>query len=276
MILEKAYAKINLALEVMDLIDGYHKVNNIMIPISLYDEIELEKNDEILIVDDPFKGKNIMEKAANLFFEYTKIDGGVRIILKKNIPSEAGLAGGSSDGAATLRGLNKLYDANLTNDELRELAKKLGSDVPFFIETKTAICTNRGEEVNKIECNLDETKILIIKPYTGLSTKLVYQNYKYDGESKKESIDNILKALKNNNSKLLKENLFNDLSLPALNLNKDMQDIYIKLSLVDLNPFVSGSGPTMFILNPKESDIELVKTILDVEKCIILSVNTLK
>lgn len=276
MILEKAYAKINLALEVMDLIDGYHKVNNIMIPISLYDEIELEKNDEILIVDDPFKGKNIMEKAASLFFEYTKIDGGVRIILKKNIPSEAGLAGGSSDGAATLRGLNKLYDANLTNDELRELAKKLGSDVPFFIETKTAICTNRGEEVNKIECNLDETKILIIKPYTGLSTKLVYQNYKYDGESKKENIDNILKALKNNNSKLLKENLFNDLSLPALNLNKDMQDIYIKLSLVDLNPFVSGSGPTMFILNPKESDIELVKTILDVEKCIILSVNTLK
>ena len=263
MIKEKAYAKINLALEVMNLVDGYHKVNNIMIPIDLYDELSFEKNDSIEIVDDPFKGNNIIEKAAKLFFEYNSINSGVKINLKKNIPYEAGLAGGSSDAAATLKGLNKLYDTNLSNDELINLAKQLGSDVPFFIDEKAAICTNRGEIINPLISNISNIDLLLIKPNTGLSTKLVYQNYKYENISKETKLNNVILALKNNDKELLKNNIFNDLGNVALRLNKDMENIYVRLSLLNYDVKVSGSGPTMYILDIKEDDYSYIKSIFD-------------
>ena len=88
MIKEKAHAKINLALEVMDVKDGYHMVNNLMMPIDIYDELEFEKDNDISVVDDPFPNDNIIIKAAKLFFEYTKINGGVKIYLKKNISDQ--------------------------------------------------------------------------------------------------------------------------------------------------------------------------------------------
>lgn len=263
MIKEKAYAKINLALEVMDEKDGYHMVNNLMMPIDIYDELEFEKDDNISILNDPFPNDNIITKAAKLFFEYTKINGGVFIKLKKNIPHQAGLAGGSTDGAATLRGLNKLYDAKLSNDELKELGAKLGSDVPFFIEEKPALCTGRGEKINIIKSNIDSFKILLIKPETGLSTKEVYKNYEYKGINKEKELSNLLKALKNNDLDLLKNNIFNDLGEVALSLNKDMENIFVKLSLIGLKVYVSGSGPTMYILDYNDEDLDIIKDMFD-------------
>lgn len=263
MIKEKAYAKINLALEVMDEKDGYHMVNNLMMPIDIYDELEFEKDNNISILNDPFPNDNIITKAAKLFFEYTKINGGVFIKLKKNIPHQAGLAGGSTDGAATLRGLNKLYDAKLSNDELKELGAKLGSDVPFFIEEKPALCTGRGEKINIIKSNIDSFKILLIKPETGLSTKEVYKNYEYKGINKEKELSNLLKALENNNLDLLKNNIFNDLGEVALSLNKDMENIFVKLSLIGLKVYVSGSGPTMYILNYNDEDLDIIKNMFD-------------
>ena len=263
MIKEKAYAKINLALEVMDEKDGYHMVNNLMMPIDIYDELEFEKDDNISILNDPFPNDNIITKAAKLFFEYTKINGGVFIKLKKNIPHQAGLAGGSTDGAATLRGLNKLYDAKLSNDELKELGAKLGSDVPFFIEEKPALCTGRGEKINIIKSNMDSFKILLIKPETGLSTKEVYKNYEYKGINKEKEISNLLKALENNDLDLLKNNIFNDLGEVALSLNKDMENIFVKLSLIGLKVYVSGSGPTMYILDYNDEDLDIIKNMFD-------------
>ena len=263
MIKEKAYAKINLALEVMDEKDGYHMVNNLMMPIDIYDELEFEKDNNISILNDPFPNDNIITKAAKLFFEYTKINGGVFIKLKKNIPHQAGLAGGSTDGAATLRGLNELYDAKLSNDELKELGAKLGSDVPFFIEEKPALCTGRGEKINIIKSNMDSFKILLIKPETGLSTKEVYKNYEYKGINKEKELSNILKALENNDLDLLKNNIFNDLGEVALSLNKDMENIFVKLSLIGLKVYVSGSGPTMYILDYNDEDLDIIKSMFD-------------
>ena len=263
MIKEKAYAKINLALEVMDVKDGYHMVNNLMMPIDIYDELEFEKDNNISILNDPFPNDNIITKAAKLFFEYTKINGGVFIKLKKNIPHQAGLAGGSTDGAATLRGLNKLYDAKLSNDELKELGAKLGSDVPFFIEEKPALCTGRGEKINIIKSNIDSFKILLIKPEAGLSTKEVYKNYEYKGINKEKELSNLLKALENNDLDLLKNNIFNDLGEVALSLNKDMENIFVKLSLIGLKVYVSGSGPTMYILNYNDEDLDIIKNMFD-------------
>ena len=263
MIKEKAYAKINLALEVMDEKDGYHMVNNLMMPIDIYDELEFEKDNNISILNDPFPNDNIITKAAKLFFEYTKINGGVFIKLKKNIPHQAGLAGGSTDGAATLRGLNKLYDAKLSNDELKELGAKLGSDVPFFIEEKPALCTGRGEKINIIKSNIDSFKILLIKPEAGLSTKEVYKNYEYKGINKEKELSNLLKALENNDLDLLKNNIFNDLGEVALSLNKDMENIFVKLSLIGLKVYVSGSGPTMYILEYNDEDLDIIKNMFD-------------
>lgn len=263
MIKEKAYAKINLALEVMDEKDGYHMVNNLMMPINIYDELEFEKDNNISILNDPFPNDNIITKAAKLFFEYTKINGGVFVKLKKNIPHQAGLAGGSTDGAATLRGLNKLYDAKLSNDELKELGAKLGSDVPFFIEEKPALCTGRGEKINIIKSNIDSFKILLIKPETGLSTKEVYKNYEYKGINKEKELSNLLKALENNDLDLLKNNIFNDLGEVALSLNKDMENIFVKLSLIGLKVYVSGSGPTMYILDYNDEDLDIIKNMFD-------------
>ena len=154
MIKEKAYAKINLALEVMDVKDGYHMVNNLMIPIDIYDEITFKKSDKIELINNPFPD-NIILKAANMFIEKYNIKSGVKMELIKNFPSAAGLAGGSSDGAATLRGLNKLFDNVATKEELLDMAASLGSDVPFFIDMKLALCTGRGEIINP--CNITIT-----------------------------------------------------------------------------------------------------------------------
>ena len=263
MIKEIAHAKINLALEVMDEKDGYHMVNNLMMPIDIYDELILEKSDDISVLNDPFPNDNIVVKASKLFFEYTKINGGVFIKLKKNIPHQAGLAGGSTDGAATLRGLNKLYDAKLSNDELKELGAKLGSDVPFFIEEKPALCTGRGEKISIIKSNIDSFKILLIKPEAGLSTKEVYKNYEYKGINKEKELSNLLKALENNDLDLLKNNIFNDLGEVALSINKDMENIFVKLSLIGLKVYVSGSGPTMYILEYNDEDLDIIKNMFD-------------
>ena len=255
MIYEKAYAKINLALEVMEKENGYHKVNNLMMPINLYDEVILEEADKVEMVDNLIED-NICIKATNLFLKEFNINKGVTIKVTKNIPISAGLAGGSSNAAAVLRGLNKLFNVNASITKLEELASMLGSDVPFFINTKLALCTGRGEIINPVNISYSKIKILLIKPNTGLSTKEVYQNYKYKNISKKENIDNIIKALENNDRQLLIDNIFNDLGEISLSLNKEMKDIYDKL--IYKNLFVSGSGPTMFIVEPTEEQINYV------------------
>lgn len=261
MIIEKAYAKINVALEVKNKIDGYHMVNNIMIPIDLYDELTLTKDNNIYVLNDNIED-NICIKAAKLFINEFNISGGVCIKLNKNIPMAAGLAGGSSDAAAVLKGLNKLYNVNASSEILKNLAARLGSDVPFFIESKAALCTNRGEIINPLNIDIPSINILLIKPSLGLSTKEVYQNYKYLMEDKKVKLDNIVKALKDNNITLLKENIFNDLSISALSLNKHLKEIYDAIKSKDIDVYISGSGPTMYLIEPTKEDEAIINSII--------------
>ncbi len=262
MIKEKAYAKINLALEVMDEIDGYHLVNNLMVPISIYDELIFTKAETVYVKNDCIEN-NICVKAAKLFIDKYHISDGVCIELKKNIPVMAGLAGGSSDAAATLRGLNALFGVNASKDELKELAVLLGSDVPFFIEEQAALCTNRGEVIQPLNITIPQIPVFLIKPKTGLSTKQVYQNYVYLGESKEKKIYNLIEALKTNDILKLKENIFNDLAKIALSLSKELKELYDLLKEVGVHPYVSGSGPTMYLIAPTKEEIEKVKSVLD-------------
>lgn len=271
----KAYSKINVLLEVMDLENGYHKVNNIMLPIDIYDEMSFEKSDDIYVVDDPFLGDNIIVKAAKLFFEYTKINGGVKVTLKKNIPHAAGLAGGSTDAANTLVALNKMYDANLSKHELLELSARLGSDVGFFILNKPALCTGRGEIINPIDSKLKAIKLLLIKVDSGLSTKEVYQNYQYDNVSKNDLVSNIIDGIVNDNPDKIKANIYNDLANVALKLNIEMKEVYDLLKDNNLSPFVSGSGPTIYLFNPTNDDINKAYDLLKNRDIYIMECNTL-
>ena len=272
MLKEYAYAKINLALEVMDVKDGYHMVNNLMVPISLYDELLFEESDKIELINNEFKD-NIIIKAAKLFFEYTKINNGVKITLNKNIPSAAGLAGGSSDAAATLRGLNRLYNTNLSKNELIDLSAQLGSDVGFFILNKPALCTGRGEIVNPMNSSLSKIDLLLLKVDKGLSTKEVYKNYEWDKISKESNINNLILGINNNDINLIKDNIFNDLKNTSLSLNDDMNDLYQLLKNNGLNPYVSGSGPTIYLFNPTKEEINKAKSLVNnifVNECHIL------
>lgn len=254
MVKEKAYAKINVALEVMEKKDGYHKVNNIMIPIDLYDDLSFSKDDSVYVDRDTIEN-NICVKAANLFLEKYNIKQGVCIKLRKRIPIMAGLAGGSSDAAATLRGLNRLFKVNASTSELKELAAMLGSDVPFFIETKAALCTNRGEVIEPFDFSMPKFKILLIKPNSfGLSTKEVYEAYEFNGESKADKIEQIIHALRNKNVIELKENIFNDLEAVALKLSPNLSKVFEKIKEKS-QVYVSGSGPTMVVINPTKEEI---------------------
>ena len=256
-----AYAKINLALEVMDIENGYHKVNNLMVPIALHDEIEMKVSDSIQIEDDPFPMDNIMRKAIELFFLKTNISGGVYIKIKKNIPSQAGLGGGSSDAAATLLGLNMLYETNLSDDELISLSSSLGSDVGFFIKNKVALCTGRGEIVNTLDIKMPKLNVLLIKPNVGLSTKEIYKNYEYLGEPKEDKINGIINALKNKQIDELKRNIFNDLKRVSLDVSKELRELYNEIKELGIDVFVSGSGPTMYVVDPTMEEILKIKDV---------------
>ncbi|MCR5349865.1 MAG: 4-(cytidine 5'-diphospho)-2-C-methyl-D-erythritol kinase [Acholeplasmatales bacterium] len=264
MLKDYAYAKINLALEVLDEIeDGYHIVNNLMVPIDLKDEITVEKDKEIVIDDDPFKGHNLIEKAAKAFFEYTGIKGGCRFTVKKNIPEAAGLAGGSSDCACAIRLLDKLYNTNLDLFELKKIAESLGSDVPFFIESKLALCKHRGERVFPYNINYKKYRILLIKPSSGLETKEVYKRYKYTSKKREESINSIIDGLENDDVSKIKKFIFNDLGRTAATLNKELKTIFNALRDNDIRVFISGSGPTMYLFDPSDEEIDKVGNILN-------------
>ncbi len=181
MIYEKAPAKINLTLDVLHKRDdGYHEVEMIMTTIDLADRLSFEKIDsnKVEIASEnrfvPNDQRNLAYQAATLLKERFNIKQGIRIHLDKNIPVAAGLAGGSSDAAATLRGVNRLYDLRLTNQELQEIGAEIGSDVPFCVMGGTALAKGRGERLTALP-SPPACWVVLAKPNIGVSTKDIYE-----------------------------------------------------------------------------------------------------
>ena len=176
-----AAAKINLYLDVIARrADGYHEIETIYQPISLWDELSIEETPSGITVEGqdptiPWNEDNLCHRAARLIFAKAAVKGGVRIRVEKGIPSGAGLGGGSSDAAATLLGINRLFGCGLSEGELRELAAAIGSDVPFFVLGRPAIGRSRGEVLEEIR-GLTAGWILIAKPAATISTRWAYQN----------------------------------------------------------------------------------------------------
>src|SRR6202030_4128751 len=177
-----APAKINLSLKILGRRnDGFHEIETLISPISLADKIDIERQSRWIdfSCDDstlPGDDENLAVRAAKAFFEKTKINSGVGIKLHKRIPHGAGLGGGSSDAAATLRALNQLFETNLSLEELAKLGSTIGSDVAFFLFESAAICKGRGEIVNPTELN-KKLSILLLKPRFSVSSGWAYSRW---------------------------------------------------------------------------------------------------
>ena len=242
----KANAKINLSLKITGKRDdGYHLIDTVMHSVSLFDELEINKADSITLKCDESdipQEKNIAFKAAKLFFEKTGLEGGADILLKKNIPFPAGLGGGSADAAAVLLALNELYNANLSQQILCEMALKLGADVPFFINGGCQRAQGIGEELTSLP-TMKNGYILLCKVGTKPSTAEMYRLL--DGKNTQtNNTAKVLDAIKNNDLKALSQCLFNDFLTV-------WGETELERKLNGLSPLavsLSGSGPTFFAL----------------------------
>ncbi len=247
----KAYAKINLTLDVLGKrSDGYHNVKTIMQSVGLYDVITLsENNSREITVSCSYPGvpcdeRNIAVKCAKKFFD--EIDEpitGYNINIEKNIPTQAGLAGGSADGAAVLLGLNELCGKKLSETELEEIGASIGADIPFCIRGGTVLAQGVGTTLTKIQ-NMPECYIVLVKPPVGISTPQAYSAVDLRTEIPESATDKMLED-------------FNDIGIIGKNLRNDFEDTLKNEELLDLKKelsecdgalgaCMSGSGSAVF------------------------------
>ncbi len=249
----KARAKINLGLDVLGKRpDGYHEVRMIMQTIEIYDHLHITKipQNEIQLFSNlsflPVNENNLIYKAAKLLKDECGYKGGVKISLHKFIPVAAGLAGGSSDAAATLFGLNRLFHLDLTAKELMELGVKLGADVPYCLMRGTALAEGIGEKLTKL-APIPDCCIIVAKPPVNVSTRQVYESLDIDGVTSRPDIDALLNAIEAQDIMGIAANMGN--VLESVTIPRYPVIAAIKQDMLDhgaVNAMMSGSGPTVF------------------------------
>lgn len=254
----KANAKINFSLSVCGKRDdGYHLIDTVMHSVGLYDTVFIEKADAISVIcDDMPQEDNIAFKAANLFFEKTGVSGGCDIKIVKNIPLSAGLGGGSADAAAVLVGLNKLYNAGLSYENLCDLAVKLGADVPFFIKGGCMRSEGIGEILTPKK-PLERGYILLAKAETKPSTAEMYKQID-SKETVLADTNAVLSAISENDLENLSKNLYN--AFEAV-----WQDSVVKRELLKTDAkavALTGSGPTWFAIFETFEEIKSAERVL--------------
>lgn len=258
----KALAKINLGLDVLGKReDGYHDVRMVMQTIHLYDRVEIKKtrSPQIRVETNlyylPVNEDNLVYRAAKLMKDEFHIKEGVRIVLQKFIPVAAGLAGGSSDAAAVLVGMNRIFNLGLKQNKLMELGLKIGADVPFCIMRGTALAEGIGEKLTALP-PMPKCPVLIAKPAVSVSTKFVYENLRLEDQSEHPDIDRIIANIKSKNLRGVADSMGNILETVTIPNYPVIRDI--KKLMKDngaLNAMMSGSGPTVFGLFANEKEI---------------------
>lgn len=249
----KAYAKINISLDIVGKreSDGYHLLKMIMQNIDLYDEISIEKQKEGITISCnknyvPTDSRNLAYKAASLFKETYNIDDGVHIDIVKNIPVSAGLAGGSTDAAAVLKLMNKIFEVNASDEELMNIGLKLGADIPYCINGGTALCEGVGEKITTLQPFKNKILVLV-KPSFGVSTKEVYKSFNLDRVRVHPKTDSLIEAMENDDLYYVANNMKNLLE----NVTLRKHNILIKIK-EEMNRYgavgsmMSGSGPSVF------------------------------
>ena len=255
-IYEKAYAKINLSLDVTGKREnGYHEVRMIMQSLDLCDYLSFEKseewttlstNNEMLNEEQSAGQDNLIIKACKLLEEYTGKKLPVSINLTKNIPIAAGMAGGSTDAAATFRGINKLYNLGLSMDELRKLSVKIGADIPFCIEGGLCLSEGIGEVLTELN-PLPSCPTVICKPDIFVSTKDVYCSFDSLKNPKHPDVDKMLEGIKEYSAAKVTNLLENILEPVTVSMHPVIEEIEKKLEALGANKAImTGSGPTVF------------------------------
>ncbi len=248
----RAYAKINLGLDVVKrLPDGYHQVKMIMQNIGIYDELTFEKAEHaVTIVTDstelPTDENNLIYKAARYLFDKYSISSGLRVRLRKNIPIAAGLAGGSADAAATMKGINVLFGLGLSTGELMKDGSAIGADVPYCILGGTALAEGIGEKLTPLP-PIPACYILVAAPEINVSTKYVYQHLNLQAVTRHPDIDGMTAAVKAGQldgitSRM--ENVLETVTVPTYPVIADIKEQMLCLGAE--NSLMSGSGPTVF------------------------------
>ena len=251
-ILLQARAKINLYLDVINKRpDGYHNVKMIMQQIGLYDEVYIKKEDKGITLETnvsflPTGEDNIAFKAAKLILERYEINQGVYIHINKRIPIAAGMAGGSTDAAAVIKGLNKIFKLNLSLEKMMELGLTLGADVPFCFLEGCALAEGIGEKLTPIE-GLDKGWLVLSKPNMGISTREAYKNLNLDDTREKMDIQVLIEALKSGEIYAIGKSLYNIFEEGIFNRYPMVKDIKDKmLQYGALGSIMTGTGPTVF------------------------------
>ncbi|SOC26260.1 4-diphosphocytidyl-2-C-methyl-D-erythritol kinase [Ureibacillus xyleni] len=264
MLYVKAPAKINLTLDVLyKRPDNYHEVEMIMTTVDLADRIGLENRNDgnIHIVSTngfiPSDNRNLAYQAAQLLKDTYGVKEGVTITIEKEIPIAAGLAGGSSDAAATLKGLNELWNLNLSIDTLAELGAKVGSDVSFCVYGGTALATGRGEKIQNI-ASPPPCWVVLAKPKIGVSTAQVYGGLSLD-EVEHPNTKQMLQALESGDYDLMCESVGNVLESVTFKLHPEVVMIKEQMKRFGADAvLMSGSGPTVFGIVDHESRISRI------------------
>lgn len=249
----KARAKINLGLDVVRRReDGYHEVKMVMQMLRLYDQIDIEKTQEsgIFVRSNlsflPTDERNIAYKAAKVMIDQFGLEQGVIIRIEKHIPVAAGMAGGSTDCAAVLYGMNKLFGLRLNQKKLRELGVKLGADVPYCLMRQTALSEGIGEILTPIS-PLQDCPILIAKPSVSVSTRHVYEHLKLDEQTMHPDIDGIVTALADGDLYGVTDRVANVLETVTVPEHPVIDEIKKQMMASGaVNALMSGSGPTVF------------------------------
>jgi 4-diphosphocytidyl-2-C-methyl-D-erythritol kinase len=248
----KAGAKINLSLDVLSRrVDGYHEVKMIMQTLELHDDVIIEQIKEGIKVYCnspwvPSNNQNIAYKAAELVMGLYGIKSGVSINIVKNIPVAAGLAGGSSNAAAVLKGLNEMFSLGIREQELMALGKQIGADVPYCIKGGTMLSEGIGEILTKLS-QIPKTHIVLVKPKIGVSTAWVYKNLDLTKLKSRPETDLLIKAISEKDIQYIASNMKNVLESVTIPKYPIIDEIKKKMiSSNALGSMMSGSGPTVF------------------------------
>ena len=257
----KAKAKVNLSLDVLRRREnGYHDVKMIMQTVNLYDDLIVEDaesgiNLEVTTIEGveiPCDESNLAYKAAKLLMDEFDVKKGVKITINKHIPVAAGMAGGSTDCANTLKGVNELFKLGLSDKELMERGVKLGADVPYCIMGKTALSEGIGEVLTPIE-NMPQCKILIAKPPINVSTKYVYENLHVETIKDHPDVDGMVEKIKEGDLAGVcsyMENILETVTVKEYPVINELKSFMKENGAI--NSIMSGSGPTVFGLYDDE------------------------
>lgn len=267
-----ARAKINLTLDVLGKRpDGFHEVEMVMQTIELHDTVLLEESGTGIevVTDHPLLTEgntNIAYRAAKVLIDRLKINRGLRISIEKRIPVAAGLAGGSTDAAAVLNGINELWGLGLKFEELAQYGAEIGSDIPFCLRGGTAVASGRGEKISPLP-EVPEMWMVLAKPGLGVSTAEIYKYFRAEKVMRRPDTKTMISAIKTGDTSGIVSNMVNVLESVTLERYREVAVLKEAMSRLGVvNPLMSGSGPSVFGFAETRKDAENIAASLRQEQ----------